>query len=226
VDEDRLLKQLKEDLAGDFAAVKSLMEPWKRALWLFPLSLLLMEVTLATFHLRPDHVNLGPLALWGFCALQILASYILFAVSLEACIPGSGRAPIFLLSVGLIGLVIHWIISWITFRISPNWPAPGQEWHLGMACLSAIGMLGILALLFGFFLARAGLPMRARAAGLLLGLGAGLAAEASWRLHCPISSWNHILLFHGGGILVIIGVGVILGSFWKRKCLALQKSNR
>jgi hypothetical protein len=226
VEEDRLLKQLKEDLAGDFAAVKPLMKSWKRALWLFPLSLLLMEVTLAVFHLRPDHVDLGPLALWGFCSLQILASYMIFAVSLEACIPGSGRSRTFLISVGLIGLVIYLAISWFTFRVSPNWPGPGQQWHLGMACLSAIGTLGILALLFGFFLARAGLPMHARATGLLLGLGAGLAAEASWRLHCPISSWDHILLFHGGGILFLIVAGLILGSFWKRKCSLPLKSNR
>jgi hypothetical protein len=117
VEEDRLLKQLKEDLAGDFAAVKPLMKSWKRALWLFPLSLLLMEVTLAVFHLRPDHVDLGPLALWGFCSLQILASYMIFAVSLEACIPGSGRSRTFLISVGLIGLVIYLAISWFTFRV-------------------------------------------------------------------------------------------------------------
>jgi cytochrome c-type biogenesis protein CcmH/NrfF len=55
VEEDRLLKQLKEDLAGEFTPVKPLMPSWKRALWIFPLSLLFLEKTLAIFHLRSDN---------------------------------------------------------------------------------------------------------------------------------------------------------------------------
>ena len=219
MEEDRLLKQLKEDLAGEFTPVKPLMPSWKRALWIFPLSLLLMEITLAIFHLRSDHAALGPLALWGFCSLQILAAYAIVIVSLQTCIPGSTRNPAFQGGVGLTGLAVHWATSWFIFRLSPNWPGPDQEWHLGIACLLGIGMLGILALLFGFFLVRAGLPIRARSAGLLLGLGGGLAAEAAWRLHCPFSSWNHILVFHSGSIVIIVGVGMLLGWLWKRSVL-------
>jgi hypothetical protein len=140
-------------------------------------------------------------------------------VSLQTCIPGSIRNPAFQGGVGLTGLAVHWATSWFIFRLSPNWPGPDQEWHLGIACLLGIGMLGILALLFGFFLVRAGLPIRARSAGLLLGLGGGLAAEAAWRLHCPFSSWNHILVFHSGSIVIIVGVGMLLGWLWKRSVL-------
>jgi hypothetical protein len=216
VEEDRLLKQLKEDLAGEFTPVKPLPQSWKRALWMFPLSLLLMEITLATFHLRTDHAALGPAALWGFCFLQTLAFFVVIMASLQACIPGSIKGPSFLAGIGMTGLTVHLATSWFTFRLSPNWPGPGQALHLGMACMLGIGMLGILALLFGFFLARAGLPLRARSAGLLLGLGGGLAAEAAWRLHCPFSSWNHILLFHSGSIVIITGAGMLLGWLWKR----------
>jgi hypothetical protein len=217
VADDRLLEQLKKDLSGDFKPVKPLQEPWKRALWLFPVSLLFMEITLAVFHLRPDYADLGPLALWGFCFLQIIACYLVFAASLEVCIPGSARAPIVLGCIGLLGLAIHLVASWRTFQISPNWPNPAHEWRIGAACMSAIGILGILALLFGFFLARAGLPIRARAVGLLLGLGSGLAAEAAWRLHCPYSSWNHILLFHSGTVVIVVAIGLAIGYLWKQK---------
>jgi len=74
-----------------------------------------------------------------------------------------------------------------------------------------------LALLFGFVLVRAGLPFRARTTGLLLGLGNGLAVEAVWRLHCPFSSWGHILLFHGGAVVVLMAAGMAIGRLWERK---------
>jgi len=219
VTEDHLYEQLRERLRDDFVAVKPLKVAWKRALWIFPISLLFMEFTLAVFHLRGDHVNLGPLVLWGFYLLQLLACYLVFAVSLETCIPGSLKAPVALATIGLIGPAIYFIASWVTFRISPHRPNPGQEWSTGIACLSAIGMFGIIALLFGFFLARAGLPIRARAAGILLGLMSGLAGEAVWRLHCPVSSWDHILLYHSGAIFVLVAAAFAVGYFWKRKVL-------
>lgn len=217
--EDPLYKQIRKKLKDDFTPVKPLKATWKRALWFFPISLLYMVVTLAIFHIRPDYMNLSPLVLWSFFLLQILVCYLVLTASLEECIPGSVKDPLVLAGIGLMGPGVFFIASWITFNVSPNRPIPGQEWKMGMICMSVIGMFGILALLFGFFLARAGLPFRARATGLLLGIGSGLTAEAAWRLHCPFSSWDHILLFHGGTVFLIVFVGIIIGCLWKRKAL-------
>jgi hypothetical protein len=217
VEEDRLLKLLKKDLAGSFEPVKPLPVPWKRALWIFPLSLLLMGITLTTFHLRPDYVAFGPMTFWGICFVQIVASYLILIISLEACIPGSARDPGFFIGAGLLGLAIQALLSWFIYRISPNLPAPARAWHLGAACILGVCVLGVLALLSGFFLARAGLPIRARAAGVLFGLAGGLAAEASWRVHCPITSWKHILLFHDGAIIAMAACGIIFGWVWERR---------
>ncbi len=217
--EDPLYSQLREKLKDDFAPVKPLKATWKRAFWLFPISLLYMVVTLAIFHIRHDYANLSPLVLWGFFLLQILVCYLVLAASLEACIPGSVKDPLVLAGIGLMGPGVFFVASWTTFHISPNWPIPGQEWRMGMICMSVIGMFGILALLFGFLLAGAGLPFRAKATGLLLGIGSGLTAEAAWRLHCPFSSWDHILPFHGGTVFLIIVLGIIIGHLWKRKAL-------
>ncbi len=214
---DRMLERLKEELAGDFTPVKALKEPWRKALWIFPISLLFMAITLAVFGLRPDYANLGLIAFWGFCFAQVLACYLAFTLSLEAVIPGRAKDPVVLAIIGLVALAIHFIASWFTFRISPNWAAPGQELQTGMACLSAITIFGVLALLFGFYWVRFCLPIRSGTAGILLGLGSGLAAEAAWRSHCPISSWDHVLPFHFGAILVVMAAGWIGGYLWTKK---------
>jgi hypothetical protein len=226
VEEDRLLKQLKKDLGGSFGPVKPLPVPWKRAIWIFPVSLLLTGITLMSFHLRPDYAAFRPMAFWGFCLLQIIASYLILTVSLEACIPGSARASGFFIAAGLLGLAVQVSLSWFIYRISPNFPAPGLEWHLGTACMLGVCMLGILALFSGFLLARAGLPIRARVAGVLFGLASGLAAEASWRVHCPITSWKHILLFHDGAIVAMAACGVILGLIWEKRKTGVRQARR
>ena len=214
--EDRLYEQIRERLRSAFDPVKPLKAAWDRALWIFPISLLYVAITLAIFHLRPDYMNLSPLVLLGFFLLQVLACYLVLVALLEACIPGSDKDPLILAGVGLMGSGIFLLASWITFRVSPNWPDPDHEFEMGMACMKIIGMFGILSLLFGFFLARAGRPFRAIATGLLLGLASGLIAEAAWRLHCPFSSWDHILVFHGGTVFLIIVVGMMIGYLWKR----------
>jgi len=219
VTEDRLYEQLRQKLGDDFAPAKPLKASWKRALWIFPISLLYMGAILAIFHIRPDHVSLSPLVLWGFLILQVLACYLVLTASLQTSIPGAAKDPLVLAGVALTGLAAFFIASWIIFRVSPNWPSPGQEWKIGMACMSIIGILGILALLFGFILVRSGLPFRARTTGLLLGLGNGLVAEAVWRLHCPFSSWDHILFFHGGAVVVLMVAGIAIGRLWERKSL-------
>lgn len=215
--EDRLYKQLREKLSNDFTPVKPLEKAWKRALWIFPISLLFMVLTLAVFHLRSDYMNFHPLMLFGFIFLQIMACYLAITVSLETCIPGSVKSPLVLAAAGLMCPAVFLIASWIAFHASPNRPLPDQGWTVGTACLSVIGLFGLLAMLFGFFLVRAGLPFRAKAIGLLIGLGSGLIAEAAWRLHCPFTSWDHVLIFHGGSVLFLLLAGFAAGHFWKRK---------
>jgi hypothetical protein len=217
VKEDQLYKQLRERLRGDFTPLKPLEKPWKRALWIFPISLVFMVVTLAVFHLRSDYANFHPLVLFGFIFLQILACYLAFTVSLETSIPGSVKSPLLLTGIGLLGPAVFGIASWAASHVSPSPPLSDQGWKTGMACLTIIGLYGLLALMFGFFLVRSGLPFRAEAIGLLTGLGGGLTAEAAWRLHCPNTSWDHILIFHGGSVLFLLLAGLIIGFLWKRK---------
>ena len=217
--EDQLYKKLRDKLSDEFTPVKPLERAWKRALWFFPISLVFIAATLAVFHLRSDSVNFHPMALFGLIFLQILACYLAIIASLETSIPGSFKSPIFLITAGLTGPVVFGIASWIAFRVSPNQPLSGQEWKVGFACLSVIGIFGLLALLIGYWLARSGLPFRAKSVGVILGIGSGFTAEAAWRLHCPYTSWDHILIFHGGAVLLLLLTGLAMGYLWGKKDL-------
>ena len=73
-----------------------------------------------------------------------------------------------------------------------------------MSALPAVVLANILA-------ARA-YPTRPRFAGALLGLGAGLMADAGWRLFCHYSEPAHVLSAHLGGVVVSMLIGVALAT--------------
>jgi len=215
--EDHLLQRLKQELSGDLTAVKPLAEPWKRAAAVFPIWLLLMILTLGVFGLRSDYLTLGPAVVWGFSLAQVAICYLAFTSSLESSVPGRSRTWIALFGIVIAGLMNYLAASWITHGINPSRAEAGHELRAGIACLSAIAIYASLPLLSAIWWIRSGLPLRPRAAGLLLGVGSGIAAEAAWRLHCPISSWDHVLAFHGGAILAAAAAGVIFGQIWQRR---------
>jgi len=212
VTEDRLYRQIREKIEDDFVPVRPLKEPWKRALWIFPLALLLAVAFLAVFDLRPDAANFPPLELYGLILLQVAVCYALLKAILRTGIPGSFLSLSHLVFLSAAALAVFIAASLLHHSASPNHPGAGQELSMGMACISIVGLLGAAALIGGFFLARYGLPLRAGIAGLLLGLGSGLAVEAVWRLHCPFTSWGHVLIFHGGAVFILAVAGFIFGN--------------
>jgi hypothetical protein len=206
-----------EDLSSDFKPVRPLAHPRLRALWITPVWLLIVAIVLVVLGLRPDYTRLGPEATWGLSFIQLLACLLVFYAMLRSTIPGDSMPLWILASIGLSGMVIHAGVSWISDQWSPNLAEPGHEWRAGLACLSAIIIFALLPFAFGIVWIRAGLPIQARATGILLGLGSGLAAEAAWRLHCPISSWDHVLVSHSGAVLVAMACGLMFGSWWLEK---------
>jgi hypothetical protein len=68
--------------------------------------------------------------------------------------------------------------------------------------MPAIALAGVLA-------ARA-YPTRPALAGALLGLGAGLMADAGWRLFCHFSEPDHVLPAHLGAIVAAALAGSAL----------------
>lgn len=214
--EDRLLERLKTELDGDFAPVVPLAESWKRALWLWPAALVLLAVAIAGFGLRIDHARLGTLGLWGLGIVQFGAAYLVLAASLRSTIPGRALAPLLLLAAATAAASTHFAASEISLLMSQNAVGPGQEWRFGFICIAIILIFAAIPFLLGIRLLRAGLPIQVRSAGVLMGLGSGLTAEAAWRFHCPFTTWDHVLPFHSGAILAVLLIGLIFSNLLRR----------
>ena len=75
-------------------------------------------------------------------------------------------------------------------------------------------LVGIPILVLVAWLVSRAMPCQPLLAGFLTGTGAGIAAEASWRMICPNSAPGHVLLGHTGGILILGLTGFLLGYVW------------
>jgi hypothetical protein len=212
---DRGLDELMNRIGDRLESVRPLHPPWIRAGWLGLTWPFLLALTLTAFGLRRDYGQIGEWASWGVSALEWAAAYWVAWIGLRLAVPSelaamSVRAALF---VGGIGLQLAGA-AW-AFHTSPSWVEPGQELRLLMVCFLFISLLAALPLLLALRLAAEGLLAKPAQTGLLLGLSAGLAAEASWRMHCPYTSWEHILAGHFSALIATILIGLF--SFWRRR---------
>jgi hypothetical protein len=216
---DPLLEKLKKEIVADLRPQKPLAASWKRALLLLPLWLILMVFVLAVFGLRSDYETLGAWGSWGLTVVQLAAAYGLIWVGLQLVIPGSGYATGTVAFLGLLALGVHFLVAGFTFRLSPVWVPVEREWALALICFLVIFFLGVIPLALASSLAARGLTWLPALVGGVCGLGAGLAGEAVWRMHCSITSWDHVLPSHTTAVFGTMVLGVLAGIFWQLRQL-------
>lgn len=139
--------------------------------------------------------------------MQLAVGFALIGAALRESIPGrSWRA-------GAIGL---WIVTPIVLGIAvtlASWEASPvilqrAWWMVWVLCLSGSAATALpLVALASVLVARA-YPTRPGIAGFLLGLGAGVIADAGWRMFCHFSEPAHVLSAH------LVGVAVAAVSGW------------
>ena len=138
----------------------------------------------------------------GFSLIELAFCVVLLFISLRFSIPAMAGSPSTALGWVAGALVVHFIVSGVTLERSALSPQAGHEWRDGLTCLSAITILSLAPLALGAVLLLRGLLTRLLPAFLLTGLACGLAAEATWRLHCAYSTWGHVLPFHTGALVL------------------------
>lgn len=205
--DDGLLKRLKDEIEGDLHPVRPIGGFWRRIAPVAGLWLLLAVAVLTVLGLRVDHQELGPLGTWLFPAIQLLAVAAVAAFLHQSTIPGSLPPQNATSGVVAAALVTHLFAVFGTQHI--HFSSPPHPIAAAIVCFCFVLALGIPLLVAFVWLVRSGLFARAGQLGLLAGLGAGLAAEALWRLHCPYTSWHHIVFSHTLGALVIAGAGLL-----------------
>lgn len=200
--------ELRERLAADFSPVRPLPSPWLRVFWCAPFALLTFVAAPAYFNVRLDALELGWFRSWGASLIQVVAGFALLAAALRESIPGRSWSAV---AMGL------WVVTPLALALAvtfTSWEGsaalPHRWWTVWAMCLggSAATALPVVALA-GVLVARA-YPTRPGIAGLLLGVGAGVIADAGWRMFCHFSEPAHVLSAHLGGVAMSAIAGALL----------------
>ena len=200
---------LRARIEADYAAVQPLPAPFLRAAWLMPFALLAMLAAPAFFNVRADAVQLGWTMTWGVSGLQIVVGFIVLAAALRESIPGRAWSVPAVIAWVATSVVLLVAVTLATWELSPM-PLRRDWWVVGLVCVggSAATALPIVAL--ASVLAARAYSTRPAIVGLLLGVGAGLMADAGWRLFCHFSEPAHVLSAHLGGVVVAALAGLAL----------------
>lgn len=214
--EDRLWKNLDREIGMELEPARPLLPAWRRSLFIIPVWALSAVAVLTIFGVRSDFSAIGPVTLSGVLLFQIIASYLLLFGGSQMILPASSPSLAgTVVPVLIAGLSFH-VTAFILFQLSPIAPPAGESVRLILVCLGLTLVLGFVPLGVSILLSRKGLPLQPLKTGLAMGLGCGVSAEAAWRLHCHINSFDHIFIAHLGAVSVVTVLGVVIAFLWAR----------
>jgi hypothetical protein len=203
-------------IKSDLRPVKPLPSPARRALWLAPLVVLTLAAASPVFDLRGDASVLGWPLMWAPSVLQALLALLLIVLALRDAIPGRTlRASMVLLATAaVIGFSL--VVTLRTWSVSPTTIVPHAVGFVGRICFVGTIAAALPLLVGAALLASRAFIVRPWSAGVLYGLGAGLGADAGWRLFCHYSDPSHVLLTHTGGVLATMLIGIVVAAGFAR----------
>ncbi len=206
---------LRRAVAADIEPVKPLPPPWVRILWAGPLAAVMAAGTLVYFGLQSDLQRADVAMTWLPMVLQITLGLAVLAIALQETVPGMRVAKPVVYGVCLSALALHLAVNIIMWLRDPM----GYEDFLlsWWGCIRYEILLGVPFLAIVTYMAGRALPIRPRYVGLLAGFGAGVIADASWRMVCPVSIPTHFLTAHLGGMLILGATGYLFGAFLERR---------
>ena len=201
-------------IVRDLEPVRPLRPPSVRALALAPLAAAIVVSVPALHFLRPDVGAIGFVRAWGFSMAQAIAGLVIVAAALRESIPGRTlpRGAVAAIIAG--GLALPPVVVLLT--ASPFDLSAHERWVVGLACFRTSVIASVPALLMSSILAARAFPLRPSITGALNGLGCGLIADAGLRLWCEFSAPQHVLLAHGGAIVVSMLAGALVAMIGAR----------
>jgi hypothetical protein len=208
---DRRAAALRDEVARTLTPVRPLAAPGRRARVFLLIGAGGLALVPMAYGIRRDAAALGLSHLWVLSALQLGAAAALFRQALTESIPGraaSGRLIALALALAAALLVC---ITALTFEASQTYVPFLRDARYLYTCSTRTVLLGLPALALAGWLMRRGLTMRPIVAGGLAGLGAGLLADASWRIYCEVSDPIHVLTAHAAGIVTLSLIGALAG---------------
>ena len=200
---------LRAKLQADYAPVRILRSPLARVVSIVPIAIIALVAAPAYFEVRPDASRLGVAGVWGLSLAQSLIGLAVLVAALRESVPGRGwgRGAIALwlalLIAGIVGVtLVSWNLSPVLLR--------REWWQVGAICFAGSAATALPIVALAAILASRAYPTRPAVAGLLLGLGAGLIADAGWRIFCHFSEPAHVLSAHLAAVIASAIVGSLL----------------
>lgn len=212
--------RLRQALRQDPASAVPLRSPRWRVLALLPLALLLLWWVPAHFGWRHDLHLLGPVRAIVASCFQLTGGLLMLAGALLEAVPGRQLSARRLLVIGAVGVGIFLALTLAAAAVSPTIVPIGREARYLRVCLGTPPLLGAPLLVVALVLAFRAFPVRPTLVGALSGFGSGLAADSAWRLFCEVAEPSHVLMVHGGAILLLTVAGALLGACaarWRRR---------
>ncbi len=206
------------------------VSPLRIAPRLIPALLLVVAVSavvlLVAAGIRHDAAQLGPLWLVVPSLFELAAAFIVIGLGIREAIPGSvGHRAMVGISL-VAACTIQLTVAALTAYRSPLGHAPHSTSREVLWCLTAVTLIALPTLAIGFRVLASGLPSRPGRGGLYIGIGAGLVADAIWRLYCPLGHFEHIARAHLSGLALAIGIGGAIGLLWDRHRLRAWRRYR
>ena len=198
---------LRARLAADFGPVRALRSPWARALSIAPLAVVALIAAPIAFDVRPG-ANLGWLGVWGLSIAQSLIGLAVVGAALRESIPGrdwSRTAIVLWLAIPIAAIVAVTMLSWDASPVVLR----TQWWLVGGICFAGSAATALPVVALASILASRAYPTRPLIAGSLLGLGAGLMADAGWRIFCHFSEPSHVLSAHLAAVIMSTIIGAM-----------------
>jgi len=208
-----LPEELRAAILGDLKPVKPLPLPWKRLALVAPIIIGVLVMPFVYNQVR-DTGDFGALLSWVPVAVQVLLAMGLLVIALREGVPGWRVSTRLIFAMVLAAYSLQILVNLLMFMQTPVSAGPSGVLDTWMSCFRVESLIGIPILVLVAWLVSRALPCRPLLAGFLAGTGAGIAAEASWRMVCPNSEPGHVLLGHTGGILILGLTGFLLGYVW------------
>jgi hypothetical protein len=197
----------------DLRPVRPLASPARRALALLPVALVLL-VGMPMFWAWRTHGVLAPWPAWGPSILETALSLVVLAAGFREAVPGrelSARALSVLACLACNGFLL--------VNATTRGPAsvPDETWIRWIRkCISMAIAFSAPALIAPAWLVSRALPNRPALTGALCGLGVGLMADAGLRLACWDGVYAHIVLAHGGAVVLLVALGALSATLVER----------
>jgi hypothetical protein len=171
---------------------------------------------LVVFHTRTDIDRLPLLASWGASVLQVALGLGVAVLACRQVVPGKWASTWTALGWMALGVASVCAVMAMTWSVSAV-RLPVSVWREStLGCLQQSFLDGLPLLAVGLVLAARGLPSRPAVVGALVGLSAGMIADAAWRMVCVVTEPSHVLFGHLGAVIALAAAGSVLLSAWSR----------